>query len=206
MASRAPYHHGDLRAALLDAALAIITRDGAAAVTLRGVARHAGVSAMAPYHHFADRAALVAAVAEAGFERLYTEKLAALAAAPADPRSALVAGSRAYVAFILDNPELYRLMKGPELADRAAHPALAAAAAKPAAKLAALIAELGPLTVSTGTAARMLWAFVHGLGLLAIDGYLGERAAVLTNAETGAAALLDGLAVPTALGTDDQNR
>lgn len=206
MARPAPYHHGDLRTALVDAALAIVARDGAAAVTLRGVARHAGVSAMAPYHHFADRAALVAAVAEVGFERLYAEKLVALAAAAADPRSALVAGSRAYVAFILDNPELYRLMKGPELADRAAHPALAAAAAKPAAKLAALIAELGPLAVATGTAAQMLWAFVHGLGLLAIDGYLGDRTSVLAHAESGATALLDGLATPTTLGSASRNR
>lgn len=206
MVGPAPYHHGDLRTALLDATLAIVARDGAAAVTLRGVARQAGVSAMAPYHHFADRAALVAAVATVGFERLYAEKLAALAAAPAGPRSALIAGSRAYVAFILDNPELYRLMKGPELADRTAHPALAAAAAKPAAKLAALIAELGPLTVSTGTAAQMLWAFVHGLGLLAIDGYLGEKTAVLAHAGTGAAALLDGLAMSPALGSGGQSR
>ncbi|MFZ4690797.1 MAG: TetR/AcrR family transcriptional regulator [Polymorphobacter sp.] len=195
MASRASYHHGDLRAALLAAALEVVERDGASALTLRGVARAAGVSAMAPYHHFADRGALVAAVAVIGYERLYAAKLAALAAAPIEPRAALIAGSRAYVAFILDHPELYRLMKGPELADRAAYPALAAAAAKPAARLGALIAGLGPLTLSTTTAAEMLWAFVHGLGLLAIDGYLGERDAVLRRAEVGAGAMITGFTV-----------
>ena len=193
MASRPHYHHGDLRAALLDAALELVARDGAAAVTLRGVARAAGVSAMAPYHHFADRAALIAAVAVIGYDRLFDQKLGALATAPGDARSALVAGSRAYVAFILDNPELYRLMKGPEVADRAADPALAAAAARPGTKLAELIAALGPLTVPTGTASEMLWAFVHGLGLLGIDGYLRASDAVLATAEAGAAALLDGL-------------
>lgn len=194
MASRASYHHGDLRAALLDAALVIVARDGAAALTLRGVARAAGVSAMAPYHHFADRAALIAAVAVIGFDRLFDQKLGALASAPADARSALIAGSRAYVAFILDNSELYRLMKGPDVTDRAAHPALALAAARPGAKLAELIAMLGPLSVPTATAAQMLWAFVHGLGLLTVDGFLGHRDAVLATAEAGAAALLDGLA------------
>ncbi|OYU16125.1 MAG: TetR family transcriptional regulator [Alphaproteobacteria bacterium PA4] len=195
MATSAPYHHGDLRTALLAAALAMLADGGAAALTLRGVARAAGVSAMAPYHHFADRAALVAAVATIGFERLYAEKLAALAAAPAGPRAALIAGTRAYVAFILANPELYRLMKGSELADRRAYPDLAAAAALPSRKLAALIAGLGPLRVDAAMAAEMLWAFAHGLGLLAIDGYLGNHADVLARAEAGAAALLDGWAV-----------
>lgn len=193
MASRAPYHHGDLRTALLDAALAMVARDGAAAVSLRGVARAAGVSAMAPYHHFADRAALVAAVAAIGFDRLYADKLEALATTGPAPRAALVAGSRAYVAFILDNPELYRLMKAPELADRAAYPVLAAAAARPAAKLGALVAGLGPLAISATAAAEMLWAFAHGLGLLAIDGYLGSRAEVLARAEAGATAMIAGL-------------
>ncbi len=194
MASSARYHHGDLRAALLDAALALVASQGAGALSLRAVARAAGVSAMAPYHHFADRAALVAAVAQIGFERLYTAKLAALDGAGGGAAEALVAGTRAYVAFILDNPELYRLMKGPELADRAAHPGLAAAAALPAAKLADLIAALGPLAVSPDAAAHSLWSFAHGLGVLAIDGYGGGRERTLQLAGVGAAALLAGFA------------
>ena len=194
MASRAPYHHGDLRSALVTAALALIAECGSSSLTLRGVARAAGVSAMAPYHHFPDRAALVAAVATVGFERLYAAKLAALAVIDPQPLPALVAGTRAYVAFILDNPQLYRLMKGAELADRSAHPALAAAAALPAAKLAELVRGLGPLSVSPEAAALSLWSFSHGLGLLAIDGYVSDRHQVLRLAETGAAALLTGFA------------
>ncbi|WP_188946507.1 TetR/AcrR family transcriptional regulator, partial [Polymorphobacter multimanifer] len=132
----------DLGATLVAEALTILERDGLAALSLRGVARAAGVSAMAPYHHFADRTALLAAVAVVGFERLYAAKMAATQGVD-DPRAALVAGSRAYVRFVIENPALYRLMKGPEMAERGAHPALAAAAARPAASLARLLREMG---------------------------------------------------------------
>ncbi|WP_156256849.1 TetR/AcrR family transcriptional regulator, partial [Sandarakinorhabdus oryzae] len=136
------HYDGDLKAALVDAARAIVERDGVAALSLRAVARATGVSAMAPYHHFKDRSALVAAVAAAGFDQLYTDKMAALASAPGDPAQRIVAGSMAYVRFVTEHPELYRLMKSPELADRSAHPALAAAAARPTTSLAAMLAEL----------------------------------------------------------------
>ncbi len=198
----APYHHGDLRQALVSAALAIVETEGAAALTLRRIARDVGVSAMAPYHHFRDRAALVAAVAAAGFERLYAGKLEALGEAAGGPAAGLVAGSRAYVAFILDNPELYRLMKSPELADRAAFPELAEAAAQPAARLGAMIGELAATgrmgKISPDDAAQTLWALVHGLGLLALDGYLAgddQRATALRLADDGARALLMGWAI-----------
>ncbi len=186
MSSGAP----DLAATLVAEALTILERDGLAGLSLRGVARAAGVSAMAPYHHFADRTALLAAVAVAGFERLYAAKLAAIAGVD-DPRAALVAGSRAYVRFVIENPALYRVMKGPELAERGAHPALAEAAARPAASLARLLGDLeaGP------AAAEALWALVHGFGLLAIDGYLpGEPEALVERAGAAADALLRGVA------------
>ena len=187
-----PYD-GDLKAALVDAARAVVERDGAAALSLRGVARATGVSAMAPYHHFKDRTALVAAVAAAGFDQLYTDKIAALAAAPGDPAQRIVAGSIAYVRFVIDHPELYRLMKSPELADRAAHPALANAAGRPGASLNAMLAELAAAGrlhgISANDAGQIIWALVHGIGTLAVDNYL-------TNAELlagdGSSALLAG--------------
>jgi AcrR family transcriptional regulator len=192
MVAAAPYHHGDLRAALVDAALAIVEREGMAGLSLRALARSAGVSPMAPYHHFADRAALLAAVAEIGFHRLYADKLAALATIT-DPQAALVAGSKSYVAFIIANPELYRLMKSPELADRARHPALATAAAAPAGRLRLLLQQLadaGRLQgVSPDAAAAMLWSLVHGTGLLAIDGYIPKARAVEIAADATSAML-----------------
>ena len=196
--SSQPYHHGDLRDALIAAALTIVERDGAATLSLRGAARAAGVSATAPYHHFRDRAALVAAVATAGFERLQAGKVAALASG-ADPASQLVAGARHYVEFILDNPGLYRLMKSAELADRAAHPELETAAAAPAATLAGLVGQLasrGALgATDPATVARSAWALAHGIGMLALDAYLGDRASVLALTEAAARALVAGYAV-----------
>jgi AcrR family transcriptional regulator len=195
------YHHGDLRTALLAAALGAVETGGASSLSLRAVARAAGVSPMAPYHHFKDRSALVAAVAEAGFRRLYAMKLEALeSVAAADPQAALIAGSTAYVAFILENPELYRLMKSAELADRSAHPDLAAAAALPSAKLAELfraLAAAGKLNTSPQTAAAMLWSYTHGLGVLVIDGYIARDRA-LAMAGDGARALLRGFEPPAA--------
>jgi AcrR family transcriptional regulator len=199
MATAPGYHHGDLRAALLDAALETIARDGVTALSLRALARKAGVSPMAPYHHFADRAELLAAVAESGFRRLYAEKLAALAASDGSAEETLVAGTRAYVVFILDNPALYRLMKSADLADRSPYPDLRQAAELPSARLAEMIAELAArgrlTTMPPADVGRVIWAFAHGLGLLAIDGYVpGDRDAVLALAEAGARALVAGFA------------
>lgn len=187
------HYDGDLKAALIDTARAIVERDGAAALSLRGVARATGVSAMAPYHHFTDRSALVAAVAAAGFDQLYTDKIAVLANAPGDPAQRIVAGSIAYVRFVADHPELYRLMKSPELANRSAHPALATAAARPGASLHAMLAELAAAGrlhgISASAAGEIIWALVHGIGTLAVDNYLINPE---TLAADGAAALLAG--------------
>lgn len=187
------HYDGDLKAALVAAARTIVERDGVAALSLRGVARATGVSAMAPYHHFKDRSALVAAVAAAGFDQLYTDKMAALASAPGDPSQRIVAGASAYVRFVTEHPELYRLMKSPELANRAAHPDLAIAAARPTASLAAMLAELGRAGrlhgISASDAGQIIWALVHGIGTLAVDNYLSNPEIL---AADGAAALLAG--------------
>lgn len=202
MGGTASYHHGSLRQALLDAALVTVEREGPAALSLRRVARDVGVSAMAPYHHFQDRAALVAAVAAAGFARLDDGRVAANNGSASGPAAELVAGARAYVAFILDNPELYRLMQTPELSGRHPDADLAAAAARPAQRLGVMMAELAASGRLGGTppgeAAQILWAFVHGLGLLALAGHFADadlRETALRRAEAGATALLMGWAI-----------
>jgi AcrR family transcriptional regulator len=99
-----PYHHGDLRRALLDAALTIIERDGPTALTLRAVAREAGVSPAAPYHHFHDKNELMLAVSKDGFRRLND----AMSTAMKDHGPAEL--GLAYVEFAHANPALYRVM------------------------------------------------------------------------------------------------
>ncbi len=103
-AAAKPYHHGDLRRALLDAALTIIERDGPAALTLRAVAREAGVSPAAPYHHFHDKNELMSAVARDGFRRL--NEAMAIAVKESGPGEL----GLAYVEFAHANPALYRVM------------------------------------------------------------------------------------------------
>ena len=104
-----PYHHGDLRRALVEAAERILENEGPSALSLRAVAREAGVSAAAPYHHFKDKNELLAAIAQEGFE-LLAQAMREGAAHEEDPRRRLNALGVAYVRFARDNPALYNLM------------------------------------------------------------------------------------------------
>ncbi len=116
--SKASYHHGDLRQALVHAGLALIERFGAEDFSLREVAREVGVSANAAYRHFADKGALLTAIAVSGFERLSSEMQEAMLAAR--PRGAVLsravarfnAAARAYVVLAQEHPQLYGLMFG----------------------------------------------------------------------------------------------
>ena len=190
------YHHGELRSALIEAALDILERDGPAALTLRGLARVVAVSPMAPYHHFADRAALLAAVAAAGFDRLTQRKLASQAQEGHSPKSSLIAGTASYVAFVLEHPNLYRLMKSAEFADQSRYPDLRRAAAAPAGLLMSRINEL-LLAATCQTAPRprdcalMLLGLAHGIGTLALDGQITPADADRV-ARAGAAAMIEG--------------
>ena len=104
-----PYHHGDLSRALVDAARRILEAEGAVALSLRAVAREAGVSPAAPYHHFKDKTELLEAVAHGGWEMM-SDAIAEARRSAADPRDAIANIGIAYVKFARENPALYRLM------------------------------------------------------------------------------------------------
>jgi len=104
-----PYHHGDLSRALVEAARRILEAEGPGALSLRAVAREAGVSPAAPYHHFKDKTELLEAVAEQGWHALGEAIAEARAKAPT-PRESLSRIGLAYVKFARANPALYRLM------------------------------------------------------------------------------------------------
>ena len=118
-----PYHHPDLRQALIRSALELLAESGVAGLSLRAAARRARVSAMAPYRHFADKEALLAAVAEYGFREL-AERLTAAQAIATDPRAGLAALGVAYVVFACDQPSLFKLMFGPMIDQKSGHPSL----------------------------------------------------------------------------------
>ncbi|MEW2134748.1 TetR/AcrR family transcriptional regulator [Streptomyces sp. NPDC005435] len=106
-----PYHHGDLRAALLESAERTLREKGAGALSLRELARAAGVSHAAPGRHFKDKQALLDALALDGYERLDRTLTAATAAAPGAPlEQRMAALARAYLGFAVENPELLELM------------------------------------------------------------------------------------------------
>ena len=113
-------HHGDLRNALLDAALELVAENGPRGFSVAEAARRAGVSSAAPYKHFADRDALLAALAVQGYAEQERRFAAALAAAPSDAADRLVAVARAYVSFAAQERPLFEVVFGAGL-DKAEH-------------------------------------------------------------------------------------
>jgi AcrR family transcriptional regulator len=159
---------------LVDCALALLEQ-GESDLSLRAVARAAGVSAMAPYRHFEDKAALMGAVALKGFAML--EVVAVRADEAGDPGDALTAQGLAYIDFARAHPALFRLMfadgAGLDLPHEDCRGAYALMARR--------VAELAPHHVQAGVLA--CWGLVHGLATLALDGRIsadpaGERLAL----------------------------
>lgn len=176
-ATRASYHHGALRETLLSASLRLIEAEGVGAVSLRRVAREAGVSPGAPYHHFPDRAALLAALAAQGYQQLAAE-LAAARAAAEGPVQALTALIRAYVNFGLRNPGYFRLMFRPELSEPRKHPDAKAAEEAASACLEETVADCVDAGIIPADQADPLaltaWSLGHGLASLCLDGELHD--------------------------------
>ncbi len=181
------YHHGDLRRALLEASLAILAERGVAGLTLREAAQRAGVTHAAPYRHFADKQALLAALAEYGFRRLGESMDAATDAAAPDALARLLALGAAYVRLAEQEPALFRLMYGNEIQDRSAHPGLREADDLAFARLADTIAACQAAgRVRPGDPVRLAmttWAMVHGLAVGWLDGQLARRGAAGRSAE-----------------------
>ncbi|WP_067466411.1 TetR/AcrR family transcriptional regulator [Nocardia amamiensis] len=179
MVTRTSYHHGALRDALLAACLRLIETEGLAAVSLRRVAREAGVSTAAPYHHFPDRAALLATLSTQGFQSLGAYLTAARDDATT-PMGALSAMARAYVRFSREQPAYFRLMFRPELSQPDKHPDAMAAGDAAFGVLADAIAQCvraGALPADKAdTLAVMFWGLGHGLASLWLDGQLEKRA------------------------------
>ncbi|QKW18254.1 TetR/AcrR family transcriptional regulator [Kitasatospora sp. NA04385] len=182
-----PYHHGDLRAACLRAAHDLLEQDGSAALSLRAVARRAGVSATAPYRHFADRDALLSAVAAQGYRALAAQ-LAATHPAPRDP-DALASVAAAYVRFAVDRPALFRVMFA-EPCDPA-DPERAAATAAMWDYVHAIVRDAFP-GADPGPMSTAVWGLVHGLAFLHLDGKLdtADQAATDTRVRAAVRALL----------------
>ena len=161
------YHHGNLRSALLESARGIL-EEGASDLSLRAVARRAGVSHAAPYRHFPNHEALLVELAKEGFVELREELVAAAGQKGVESDRIANIGA-AYMRFAAKRPALARLMFGPQLPNRDSFPELTAAAD-------AIGNEIGN-ALHDNALGLAVWAAVHGLAMLilapVID--LGQR-------------------------------
>jgi len=162
------YHHGDLRNALLDAARTILEEESLADLSLRAVARKAGVSHAAPYRHFPNHEALLVELATEGFVELRDEIRSAVVAADAEADRITKIGA-AYMRFVARRPALASLMFGPQLPNRDSFPELAAGAD-------AVGSEIGT-ALHDSALGLAVWAAVHGLAMLILRNVvdLGQR-------------------------------
>jgi AcrR family transcriptional regulator len=168
----------DLAEHLLEAAAALIAERGPRGFSLREVARRAQVSEAAPYWHFRSREALLAAVAQQGFDGL-ASAMAEVRARVRDWGPQLRQLGIAYVRFAVAHPSHLQIMFGPEIRDKGAHPALRAAGERAFGLLVTAIAQAQREGYARRGNPRDLavfaWALVHGLSALLIDGPLKER-------------------------------
>lgn len=174
-----PYHHGDLQQALLAAAETVLKREGLQGLTLRAVAREAGVSHAAPTHHFGDLAGLVSELAAIGFRRFNAAMIQA-GAIDGTPLERAMARAKAYVAYARANPAMYGLMFRTERLDMS-RPALREAANASFAGLAGAIAakrheqiESDSLSLDQAAEIAKAWSLIHGFSTLLIDGRLTD--------------------------------
>jgi AcrR family transcriptional regulator len=177
MARHKPYHHGNLREVLLEAAIRLIAEVGPTAFTLREVARRAGVSHNAPYRHFQDKDDLMAAVATQGFQEL-TEAMLEAAGQRSDAREQLKQAGLGYVTFALRRPEHFTVMFDAPRSKKE-HPEAVEAGEKAFGTLLAFVKrcqDKGALPAGDNLKFALLaWSMVHGIAKLAITGRLPFR-------------------------------
>ena len=196
------YHHGDLRQALIDSALALIEeKQDAKTLSMREVARRAGVSNAAPYRHFADKDALLAAVAEKGFRILASYLREGVKSVPEEPLQQLQVSGMAYVKFAIAYPSYYRVMFSAFQPGDTKSPELTEAGLK-------AFGVLGEIIVGGQAAGQVksgdprqlawvAWSLVHGLAMLVIERQLPlmDESSVVAFAELATQSLVEGLKV-----------
>jgi len=177
-----PYHHGALHDALLKAAERVLERDGLAGLTLRAVAREAGVSHAAPTHHFGDLTGLLSELAAIGF-RMFNAAMVAANNSETQPMMKGMASAKAYVAFAQAHPGMYGLMFRNERIDMT-RPSLHEAATASFEGLASAIGAgrnekltgdaLEAISLDQAAAIARAWSLVHGFTTLLLDGRLKD--------------------------------
>jgi AcrR family transcriptional regulator len=189
--TRVSYHHAGLRQSLVDASLELLAERGPPAVTLREVARRAGVSHSAPYRHFSNRSALLAAAAARCLAELGACLSSARRAAGATASAQLEAMMRAYVEFAVSNPGRFRLMFGSDVQRKLADGPEAAVVVD---QIVGALVNDSRSAASVADAqlwAQLAWATMHGLASFAVDpSPAGARSASTTDLVRAAARMI----------------
>ena len=167
-----PYHHGDLKAAMIKAALQLVRKKGPRGFTLNEASRAAGVSVSAPYNHFKDKEALLIEIELLGNRTLEMElRIAADTVAP--PREKLLAVYLAYVSFAERHPELFAVMFQSGI-DKTHYPEVQASSAKAFEVAAILALQIEPSQTSAQQLALAIWTMAHGFATLSMEGAIAS--------------------------------
>ena len=167
----------DVRAGILQASLALMNEGGLGALSMREVARRAGVSHQAPYHYFQDREAILAELAGDGFDKLYDYMVSALGQAKNKAHKVQLLGE-AYVRFALNNPEVFKLMFRCEMCDLSRYPEAKAKADRAFETLAKTLGASGSaVDKASPDLAPVIacWSMAHGLATLLLEGKIGTQ-------------------------------
>ena len=176
--SSSQYHHGNLRVALLQAAVELIREGGVEKLSLRGLARKVGVSQTAPYRHFQDKNHLLVEIARQTFEEMTSATLALI-----DPQRNATENvyrcGKAYLHYAIDNPERYKLVFGPSIEHRESYPDLIDAGMRSFGVLKSLVEQGIQQGVFLDHCPQLLangcWSSMHGFASLTIDGFYARQ-------------------------------
>ena len=169
------YHHGDLKNALIEAGIEILSKEGVNDLSLRKAARKAGVSHAAPYAHFTDKQALIAAIALDGHSKIHARIEEVLALYPNDPLKQLVRLAWAYMQFGLESPAHYKITFSGLIENEKNHPELVKVTRQSLTALQKIIEDcqgagvLSPSEYESEVVTIILWGLIHGLVLLVIE-------------------------------------
>ena len=172
------YHHGDLKNALINAGVEILARDGVGGLSLRKVAKQAGVSHAAPYAHFADKQALIAAISTEGFKQLYFQIEAVKQTYQTNPETLIIEVAWAYVQFAQNEPDRFKLMFSTVLEKEKDYPDFVEISQKNFHQLVEIVEICQQAEVlkkgESDLLALSLWGTVHGFVSLLLEGQISH--------------------------------
>ena len=172
------YHHGDLKNELVRAGVEILTRDGIGTLSLRKVARHAGVSHSAPYAHFKDKQALLAAISSEGFKKLLVAMKSSAEKAGSDPQCQLVECGRAYINFAMREQAIFKVMFSGILEQEKKYPEFVEISQSTFKFLVRVVNDCQQVAILRPGHSELLavaiWAQVHGVVSLALENQISH--------------------------------